>query len=417
MKNSKILVVLIILLLVVDIILTFIGISKFNKVTNIEPNKVKENKQIVLYHNSINNEFCFEKEDEKVEGCNGNLEEIVIKTKDNIEGNYENYILDTYYDLFVLYKDDNKYMVYDNNSKESFEINTPKYGSDYHPKLFVYNNKVVGLIYGKKEGFYSINKDKMLFEGKNYEIEGYTDKFLAGNVEKCDKDDNCTLSYVNILGIEEEKVLKKLTPVKNAQSFYVKALTSKKGVYFIVYDYDYIYEIYNESLDLVYKANSSEEYLYYHGVSVGNDGKLYFAKDNIINVYNKSGKLVKESSEYDEIFKSIRGYNVVLKGNKLYLVKPDFSEIKLSSWNSKKNKFDILNTDGVLQNPNDDNIITIYIYDEDVTVDGIWEDCQKYGCEYKTKDDIDIYKKGYKFIYNIKTDELQKIRTDQIAVS
>ena len=105
------------------------------------------------------------------------------------------------------------------------------------------------------------------------------------------------------------------------------------------------------------------------------------------------------------------GYNVVVSGNKLLLVKPDLSEIELSSWNNKTNEVFTSESRKRTRNNYENDKIYVLVEDSKVTVDDVWEDCQKYGCNYKSKEEIGYYI-GYKYVYNIKNNELLKIRAD-----
>ena len=207
----------------------------------------------------------------------------------------------------VLYYDNGyKIMNVDNDKSTDFAIDDLE---DFDIGLVKTDKGLLeGFNYKKddKFGYYNLNENKNMYYGIYDELY-FDNEYLKGVV------DAEGLGKTEFIDLKEEKV--------KISSGYCGWIIEKTD--FIVVDDDCLdngsYDIYT----LDYKKIATDVQSYY-----SKDGIISFAENNVIVTYDKDGKKVDKSNNYQEILDYNNGYVVYLKDNKLMFTDQDLKMLK-----------------------------------------------------------------------------------------
>ena len=370
-------------------------------------NTTAYNYDLVVYYDTDEEYFCYMN---TPEDCGKNKINIKTETFDASK-------LDEYEDKYVFYKDNGKIKYYDATKKESYVINLPSSYFSYIFSIDDVTDEIIGVIVQEdvdgNSGFFSFELNKVLYDKEYKELYFLNKDYLNASQSDCKTDSDgyeiCDQTDIYLLSTKEEKVLLSDAPVKDSEGYYEDVtyglLYNDKGLYIFegsfIDSYAY-YKVYNSDFKII--AKNTDEY----EADIGKDGNLYVAKNGVVSIYNRDGKVLKSSKKYN-VQMLVGEYIVAIKDNNLIIATVDGKEVKLASWNKNKNFLHV----GLSGWYTEDKKPGIYLVVEDnsVSKDAVWESCKKYGCDVESKSELDSIDKGYEYYYIPETGETGKIPT------
>ena len=425
-KNILIICLMAIIVLLIGILCYVLFIKDKPKGPGNDPKNNPENKpeEIVLkgltkedtsgYSNSIEvyysknlSEFCMFDE---IEECSKEKE--IIKTESSDAKKYTEYK-----NVYVFYKDNGKYKLYDNRSKKSYVINI---GVDYTGYEFLVDSVTldfVGVTFQKTSdsfySFYSPEKDEILYENKFRDLYGINKDYLGAREYNCKKSnkkfvdyDTCNQTNAKVLSTHEEKELKSKNVSKGSEEYLFDALYNDKGLYFTYGNYldGYAYSaVYTESFNKI--LTKTGEY----DTSIGTDGNLYSNSKGIVTVFDKDGNKIKTSKKFSNVKQVIGEYIVIVKDNNLVITTVDGEETVITSWSKKKTYHSALSG---WYTENGKYGIYLVVANKSVTKDEVWNYCKEHNnCndEIMKKEDLDDTELAYEYYFIPETKEVGKI--------
>lgn len=238
---------------------------------------------------------------------------------------------DGYVDQIIVYDDD--YILYDVNTKKENKLDLNVDSSD-DVRLISYDKKVYGIQSGKynKYAYFDLNKNKYItdFEYSGFNSDGALkfNKIIGYKIN--DNDDIGIYSKSNyyLINIKNGKIDYEVNDSYSFQAnelnnhiYYIKSIvtdTDKGG-----------YEIYNDKFELLF------ENVVQFGL-IDNGNIMIKNNKNGFDIYNSSGKLVKESKEYEDVLLIVNNYVAIIDNGYLKLIDSNELEVAtFTSWNDK----------------------------------------------------------------------------------
>ena len=375
-------------------------VVKNNTVEEVKNNTVEEVKDTskndyIVYYNKYG--FCNSKSD----NC---IDYITIKTdtKDIKE-------LQTYDVKYILYKDGEKTKVYDRDKDKSYVISLDDNYDGYEFVINKKDNKLLGIIYAKSNGnnyykrtmgYYSINLNKKLYEGKYNELYATDGDYLSGSVYDCTND--CTFTKAELLSTDSEKVL--LSELADEEELYFDFYEDNNNWYYVLLESiesaQHFKKIYTDDLKVL--LSFSDKKVKFSDITFDKNGQIHVIRGNVVKIYDNKGNLVNTSDSFKSILKVIDEYIVAVKDNDIIITKLGGEETKICKYNSDYQIYSY-KEDGIHVN----------VRDKSVKVDDVWNYYKDKNI-YDSKKDIDEAVKvrgcytGYNYYYDPSTKEVTK---------
>ncbi len=426
-KNGILIGILILLIIILLGVILYIEKDKIMDLFNHNENEVikDENGNVIeIVYNSLtkedttnykntetfykqNNEFCVYDEDD-------------CTSQDKVEIKVENKdidILDYYKGKYLFYRDNNKIKVYNDETKLSYIINISSKFYSYIFGVDSVTDEFVGIVYHESEkdnpSYFSITENKVLYNRKYEYLEFLSKKYLTAGREKIvDEDEEypeTITTDVYLLSTTSEKVIMSYKNEPNEEDYYTGinygVLENKNGEYLYLANYEadeIIREIYTSSLKTIVRTDD------YIEASITDSGLLYVLNNKVVDVYDKDGKKIRTSREYNDLLQVCGEYIIAIENNKLIVTTIDENVTEITNWN--KNKYYHSGLSGWYTENGKNGIYMVV--EENVSADEVYKYCSKHNsCDGLEYEDIKETDRGYEYYFIPSTLETGKIPT------
>lgn len=308
----------------------------------------------------------------------------------------------SYEDNYLLYEDNNKLKIYDDINKKYYNVNFNCI-DDMVCYLESHDDKLVGIVYlenedSEKKSFYSIISDKTIYKNKYNEMGALSDKYVSA-INYYDENDN---SNAYILSASDEKIILSASSGNYNQGCgIIEYSVFNDNSNYIILSFEktcdggdkFIYKVYDKSLKLI-----SEDF---DGIAINEARNLVLEKNNIISVYDASGKIIN----------TIDNYNNIINIDNKYIYYLDNNEVKYATYEKNVGTLFKLdeNESNVTNIYSEDDRIEMYVVNKKVTAKEVANACKvsdDMQCE-----DIEMVKDctlGYRYIYSFNTKKVTK---------
>ncbi len=326
-------------------------------------------------------------------------------------------MLDYTFDKYILYHDSDAMKIYNVQEKKSIVLNDKYMRYDEISYELVYasdKKELLGYMvkkgYDSIKGFYSLKQNKMLYKDTYSDMILVDDKYLSGLVSEAKKD-KAGYRYdhyvrVDLLSTSEEKIVKSEKCSSNDEN--EDMLFSKSNNFYVLLEGmesgQHYKKIYDENLNEILSFSTK---VYYYNFSIGKDKNIYVMDKNIVNVYDKTGKLIKKIDSYDTVYRVFDKYIVAKKDSTLIVTTKDGEDKEISTLNGKKVYF---SNSYLYENDMQEEII-IEVIDTSVSKKTVFDN---YKNDKDTIDRMEKYEEytdcnyGYQYIYDLKTKNVSK---------
>ena len=220
------------------------------------------------------------------------------------------------YQSFLLFKD-NTLKVYNLDTKEVTELKLENKYDEYELVTNTKDTLLVGVIYkkGNTTGYYNIQKDKKLYENKNFdEIYPINEKVIGA--VKNDEEKNYLLST------ETDKIINTADGECIKYSTEDDFILQKEGCMG-----EPTVEIYSSNANIIASNLYSKDY------SITN-GELNIIEDNQMVTYTKEGSVKEESKQYNKLLQIVGNYMIAVDTtNELIVTDGKDLRIVVTPWN------------------------------------------------------------------------------------
>ncbi len=370
-----------------------------------EDNLTSKDKKLIIYYDRNNEEFCYSNSNDM---C-GN-KSIVIETETE-----EAYRLDYYSNKYVLYKDNNKIKIYNNDEAKSYIVDLRSDYFDYRLAVDEMTKKVIGIIYTESESgndsYYSFDTGKVLYDKKYSSLSVVSEKYLFGRISKCTENNGCETLKVELLNPKNEEIYLSEDNI-GIDNYYpeleFRIFANSKGSFVYLSKFEAeeeILKIYNKNLDVILTFDG----LFDTDIDISSNGTLYIIDNSVVKEYDSNGKVINTSKTYDKVYQVISDYFVVISNDKLYLTTMDEKNIEICDW--KKNYFYHSALSGWYRE-NGKYGIYLIVQNDITTKEEVYDYFKdKESEDFESIEDLEDYDLGYEYYYIPSTNEVGRIPT------